>query len=793
MADISKISLDGGTTELNIKDAQARTNVSTINEKIPEGASSLNPLATQDEIEDIWENNAKTGVHQLFDLASAVVTAGTGTTATKTSTGIRVQTTSNGTYRLGYAQFSLPKNADITISGTYTVASGKSSVGFEYSDDGSTWTAVIDDEWTVDSGGETTTSKEFKAHGNTKTHPYFRFTIYCTRATSEAGDVTFSNILAKFTADTVETVTDYAETNYQLTKNKVSYDFNARTGVHNLLPNKAESGGIFTVNADKSITVDGNVTAQTWGYLNIAGYVIKKGNYILSGCPEGGSTGSYFLKLSLSNTVGGSEDLSAIDIGEGVELTVPNDMYVRSYSGIVIQANTSVSNKTFYPMLRDARDTDPTYQPPTETNYQLTQNKVSYEFNARMGAKNRFKPEKPAIKNNIEITIASDYSMTASGTATASDTSIRLQDPHIIVSGGKYKVVNCGNSANVPIRVSKVESGNWTSLAVINAGESEIIAVPNNTQLGMSMVKAVTADEVVSITNIKIMFVDPSDTDPTYAPFAMTNQQLTNELNKKVSYDFNARTGVHQLLDPQYFKPDTNTISASDVTKTDIGEVTFNGTSLNSSEARFYYLSMRTDESLKLIGGVRYKISIGTPNEKVGMSLGYTDAGGTYTNLANVPFGVSEYEFICPAEADGKGWTIQLNCKANTVFDNYTVYPVLCFAEDTYTGKVPFAMTNRELTEQCTQLFKKHTISFSNEELSSGAFELSTPITGVPDGYRPLVVEGYNLGRLDGYSITGLYLGTNAATVELRGYAQSAITGLNGSYILLCVKSSQIS
>ena len=32
-----------------------------------------------------------------------------------------------------------------------------------------------------------------------------------------------------------------------------------------------------------------------------------------------------------------------------------------------------MSNKTFYPMLRDARDTNPTYQPPAMTNAELTE------------------------------------------------------------------------------------------------------------------------------------------------------------------------------------------------------------------------------------------------------------------------------------------------------------------------------------------------------------------------------------------------------------------------------------
>lgn len=44
MADISKISIDGGETEYNVKDAVARSGVSAIDEKIPSAATSSNKL-----------------------------------------------------------------------------------------------------------------------------------------------------------------------------------------------------------------------------------------------------------------------------------------------------------------------------------------------------------------------------------------------------------------------------------------------------------------------------------------------------------------------------------------------------------------------------------------------------------------------------------------------------------------------------------------------------------------------------------------------------------------------------
>ena len=185
---------------------------------ITSGAVYAGLKTEDDNISAIWSSNARTGVHQLFDLASAKVTAGTGASAEKTSTGVRVYTTSNGTYRKADVVFALPQNADITISGTYTVTSGKGAIGLQYSDDGTTWNNATSDGWTLTGGGETATSASATYKGNTKTHPYFRFEVFCTRATSEAGDVTFADILAKYTVDTDTSITPYAMTNGELTE-----------------------------------------------------------------------------------------------------------------------------------------------------------------------------------------------------------------------------------------------------------------------------------------------------------------------------------------------------------------------------------------------------------------------------------------------------------------------------------------------------------------------------------------------------------------------------------------------
>ena len=204
MSDISKFQV--GETEYDLKDAQARTNVSTINEKIPEGASSLNPLATQDEIEDIWENNARTGVHNLYDRSKVI--APSGALFENTATGQRVYLDSAGTYkatRLNFSDLGFKVGESYILSSDVTITSGYAAMSIRQSDG---------------------TSRQGTGSIETGTHATLEFTVvnttdyislFCTMGTSEIGDVTYSNLLLKSAEDASDEYTDFAMTNPQLT------------------------------------------------------------------------------------------------------------------------------------------------------------------------------------------------------------------------------------------------------------------------------------------------------------------------------------------------------------------------------------------------------------------------------------------------------------------------------------------------------------------------------------------------------------------------------------------------
>lgn len=139
-------------------------------------------------------------------------------------------------------------------------------------------------------------------------------------------------------------------------------------GSKNLLPNNATSqvinGITFTVNSDGSVTANG--TASAFTFFKLATIVdmnsrLDSGVQIIcSGCPEGG----------LSNTYNITVGESGVDTGDGCLMTTP---LTGVNIGIIIKNGVQINNLTFYPMIRDARITDPTYVPYAMTNRELTE------------------------------------------------------------------------------------------------------------------------------------------------------------------------------------------------------------------------------------------------------------------------------------------------------------------------------------------------------------------------------------------------------------------------------------
>ena len=132
------------------------------------------------------------------------------------------------------------------------------------------------------------------------------------------------------------------------------------TSGKNLLENIAstttKNGIAFTVNADRSVTVNGTNSSTSHSYYSFGSINLIAGQeYVLSGCPSGGASDKYFMYF---DGVSG-----AYDVGDGKTYT-PTENEIRSI-GVCVRSGVTVSNLVFKPMVRLSSVTDATYEPYT--------------------------------------------------------------------------------------------------------------------------------------------------------------------------------------------------------------------------------------------------------------------------------------------------------------------------------------------------------------------------------------------------------------------------------------------
>ena len=118
-----------------------------------------------------------------------------------------------------------------------------------------------------------------------------------------------------------------------------------------------DCGITFTVNSDKSIATKGTST-DVAGFLIVEGMSIPSGKYRLSGCPLDGSELSYYMLVILND--GASDDDWKYDFGDGVEIELTDNDVVNC---MIIIGSDQTIDKTFYPMITLASETDQTYEP----------------------------------------------------------------------------------------------------------------------------------------------------------------------------------------------------------------------------------------------------------------------------------------------------------------------------------------------------------------------------------------------------------------------------------------------
>ena len=141
-------------------------------------------------------------------------------------------------------------------------------------------------------------------------------------------------------------------------KNFVQYS-NASTGY----------GGItFTLNSDNSITVNGTATSLVNSSAMSTALLLPNGDYIVSGCAEGGTSDTYKLTLRMYKSDGTSKYVS---VTKETKITIDDSitkilLYCEIYEGI------TANNLVFKPMIRLASITDNAYEPYTGNTATIT-------------------------------------------------------------------------------------------------------------------------------------------------------------------------------------------------------------------------------------------------------------------------------------------------------------------------------------------------------------------------------------------------------------------------------------
>lgn len=155
---------------------------------------------------------------------------------------------------------------------------------------------------------------------------------------------------------------DDTEINKDIATNQATLGYRKRNFYQHSRNDQTISGITFTVNDDKSFTMNGTAT-QLVSFMTTNFQTIPQGKYLCSGC-DGGSSSTYYLRLETSRSADQSVSGNVLrqTDGEDVPITVDGD-YDSIKVNIVVQKGVTVENVRIAPMIRADYDDDATYEP----------------------------------------------------------------------------------------------------------------------------------------------------------------------------------------------------------------------------------------------------------------------------------------------------------------------------------------------------------------------------------------------------------------------------------------------
>lgn len=247
------------------------------------------------------------------------------------------------------------------------------------------------------------------------------------------------------------------------------------------------------------------------------------------------------------------EKIAETSTSASLTFTVPSTFYCL-WVRFLFANGKSFSATTLYPMIRLASIPDSTYEPYLTPNTEID-NKLSYADNAVLGAKNltRRTIANGTTEKTVVVTVNSDDSVTLNGTATGGTAWIVFSNGETKLKKGTYKISGLpsdgsGSTFGLFIRPHGQSAG--TDIFV----NDTLFTVNEDTVY--DLLTPVRGNYTANNLTIKPMIRLASDTDNTYVPYAMTNRELTEQVNDLTSTKISG-------------KKVSGTVSGSSVTFTD--------------------------------------------------------------------------------------------------------------------------------------------------------------------------------------------------------------------------------
>ena len=352
------------------------------------------------------------------------------------------------------------------------------------------------------------------------------------------------------------------------------------------------------------------------------------------------------------------------------------------------------SDITIYPMLRKASVLDPTYEPYHESVEQTLRDAEVIE-----GKNLNVYPYiiSHTVNSGITIDIDSDGIITLNGTASGDSNQIihhrqgysEVDNHPIILPAGKYKVIGVGS--DLSIELFKTVNGSRTSIVTVDSVDKyKTFELTETTQIGVLFYWL----NGVTFSNRKfgIMIVNDSETDYTYEPYYIPlKDSKFDRAEQRV-------LGAKNLID---VRNDSATINGVTITRQPDNSYIVNGTcNAVATNIRIDQSSTNGTDNLKSYKG-NYTLTLVdangnfVPNTRIFVMQNTTwnygleakaDNNGKATGYMNI-----DNAFICLGFVNG------------ATYDNVRLYPMLRLASDPDDAYVPYAKTNRELTELVTK------------------------------------------------------------------------------------------